>query len=166
MVHSVAQKLQEGRAIKLVNKNFSFMDPELSLSCSYTSASGPYSVPVQCNISISVFRIFSILYFHVRLRPLIDFFPPVYQKYTRTSHFAPPLRKVSCHAHFIFSILVILILSYLVKRKHYKTTLDTIFSILLPVPPSYFKYFFQRLTSSPCAVIIPLLSILLSNTFK
>ena len=38
------------------------------------------------------------------------------------------------------------------KCKNYEANLGTIFSILLPVSPPSFKYFFQPVTSSPCTI--------------
>jgi hypothetical protein len=123
-------------------------------------------MPVQWNLSYFMCLIFLILFFHVRLLLLIDFFLLVSQKYIRISHFAPHPPNVACYPHSIFSILFIQIIFYFLNRKIYEAIVGIIYSILLPVSQSSFKSFSQPVTSSPCDVITPLHSIRLSNNFK
>ena len=111
-------------------------------------------MPVQWNLHYSVCLRFSlILFFHVQLRILIWFlyssFSEIYTNFPFCAHF----RIVACHAHLIFSILVILMILYFAMRNNYETTFGTIFSMLLPVSLPSFKYFRQPVTISPCAII-------------
>lgn len=111
-------------------------------------------MPVQWNIRCSVCLRFSlILFFHVRLRIFIWFLFSSFSEIYTNFPFCALLRIVVCHAHFIFLILVILIILYFAMRKNCEATLGTVFSILLPVSLSSFKYFPQPVTSPPCAII-------------
>jgi hypothetical protein len=94
-----------------------------------------------------------ILFFHVQIRILIGFLSSSFSEIYTNFSFCVHLRIVACHAHFIFSILVILMILYFEMCNNYEATLGTIFSILLPVSLPSFKYFPQPVTSSPCAII-------------